>query len=97
MDTPSESMIFNDNEDARKFFYLYENAVTQGLPDTEKAEKLWPIKPERHLTSTSTVSRWIMARRTKPKTMVKYKGNVGEVFGSKDRIRNHERGYIRSI
>ena len=40
MDTPSELMIFNGNEDARKFFYLYENVVTKTLPDKEEAEKL---------------------------------------------------------
>ena len=40
MDIPSELMIFNGSEDARKFFYLYENVVTKGLPDKEKAEKI---------------------------------------------------------
>ena len=43
MDTHSELMIFNGHEDARKIFYGYENVVTKGLPDKEKAEKLWPI------------------------------------------------------
>ena len=40
MDTSSELMIFNGNEDARKFFYLYENVETNGLPYKEKAEKI---------------------------------------------------------
>ena len=40
MDTTSELMIFNGNADARKFFYLYENVVTKGLPGKEKAENL---------------------------------------------------------
>ena len=43
MDIPSDLMTFNGNEDARKFFYLYENVVTEGLPEKERAEKLWPI------------------------------------------------------
>ena len=43
VDTPSELMIFNGNEYARKFYYLHENVVTKGLPDKEKADKLWPI------------------------------------------------------
>ena len=30
----------NDSEDARKFFYLYENVVTKILPDSERAEKI---------------------------------------------------------
>ena len=38
--TPSELMIFNGNEDARKFFYLYESVVTKGLPDKEKLKKI---------------------------------------------------------
>ena len=40
MDTPSEFIIFNGNEDACKFFYLYENLVTKGLPNEGKAEKI---------------------------------------------------------
>ena len=40
MDAPSELTIFCGNEDARKFFYLYENMVTKGLPDKETAEKI---------------------------------------------------------
>ena len=40
MNTPSELTTFNGNEDARKFFYLYENVVTKGLPDSERAEKI---------------------------------------------------------
>ena len=40
MDTPSELMIFKGNEDARKFSYLYENVVTKGRTDKEKAEKI---------------------------------------------------------
>ena len=37
MDINSEFMIFNRNEGARKFFYLYENVVTKGPPDKQKA------------------------------------------------------------
>lgn len=32
-------MVFEGYEDARKFFQLYENVVTNGLPDTAKSEK----------------------------------------------------------
>ena len=40
MDTPNKLMIFNGNEDVRKFFCVYENVVIKGLPDKEKAEKI---------------------------------------------------------
>ena len=40
MGTPSELMIFNGNEDARKFFYLYENVVNTGLPDKGKQKNM---------------------------------------------------------
>ncbi len=39
METPSELMVFKDNEDAWKFFYLLKNVVTKDLPDDAKAEK----------------------------------------------------------
>ncbi len=32
--------MFKSTEDARKFFYLYENLVTKNLPVEEKAEKI---------------------------------------------------------
>ena len=38
-DTHTELMIFNGNDDARKFFYFYENVVKKGLPD----KKTWKI------------------------------------------------------
>ena len=31
---------FEGDEDARKFFYLYENVVTKSLPDCARAEKI---------------------------------------------------------
>ncbi len=40
MNTPSELTTFEGSEDARKFFYLYENVVTTSLPDCERAEKI---------------------------------------------------------
>ncbi len=40
MNTPSELTTFKGSEDARKFFYLYENVVTKSLPDSERAEKI---------------------------------------------------------
>ena len=40
MNTPSELTTFKGSEDARKFFYLYENVVTNSLPDSERAEKI---------------------------------------------------------
>ena len=40
METPSELMVFKGDEDARKFFYIYENVIVKGLPDTTKAEKI---------------------------------------------------------
>ncbi len=43
MNTTSELTTFKVSEDARKFFYLYENVMTKSLPDRERAEKLWPI------------------------------------------------------
>ena len=43
MDTPRELMIFNGNVGTRQFLYLYQNVVTEVLPDNEKGEKLWPF------------------------------------------------------
>ncbi len=40
METLSELMVFKGDEDARKFFYLYEDVATKGIPDTAKAEKI---------------------------------------------------------
>ncbi len=40
MEIPSELMVFKGEEDARKFFYLYENVVTKGLMDNAKAGKI---------------------------------------------------------
>ena len=40
MNTSSELTTFKGSEDARKFFYLYENVVTKSLPDSERAEKI---------------------------------------------------------
>ena len=40
METSSELMVFKDGADAWKFFYLYENVDTKGLPDNMKAEKI---------------------------------------------------------
>ncbi len=40
MNTPSELITLKGTEEARKFFYLYENVVTKSLPDIEKAEKI---------------------------------------------------------
>ena len=40
MNTSSELTSFKGSEDARKFFYLYENVVTKTLPDSERAEKI---------------------------------------------------------
>ena len=40
METPSEFSVFKAEDDARKFFYLYENVVTKGLPDNVRAEKI---------------------------------------------------------
>ncbi len=40
MNTPSEMITFKGSEDARKFFYFYENVVTKCLPDSERAEKI---------------------------------------------------------
>ncbi len=34
MNTPSEVTTFKGSEDARNFFYLYENVVTKSLPDS---------------------------------------------------------------
>ncbi len=39
MSTPSKLTRLKGYEDARKFFYLYENVVTKSLPDSERAEK----------------------------------------------------------
>lgn len=39
-ETPYERMVFKGSEDARKFFYLYEKAVTKSLPDRTKAKKI---------------------------------------------------------
>ncbi len=40
MNTRSELTTFNVCEDARKFFYLYENVVNKSLPDSEIAETI---------------------------------------------------------
>ncbi len=40
MNTPSELTIFKNDENAYKFFYLFENVVTKNLPDSERAEKI---------------------------------------------------------
>ena len=40
MHTPSELTTFKGDEVARKFFYFYENVVTNSLPDSERAEKI---------------------------------------------------------
>ncbi len=39
MSIPSKLTTFKGYEDARNFFYLYENVVTKSLPDSERAEK----------------------------------------------------------
>ncbi len=39
MNTPSEHTTFKGSQDSRKFFYLYENIVTENLPHSERAEK----------------------------------------------------------
>ncbi len=40
MNTTDELTTFMGNEDARKFFYLYENVVTKNMQDSERAEKI---------------------------------------------------------
>ncbi len=40
MNTPSELTVFKCSETARNFFYLYENFVTNSLPDSQRAEKI---------------------------------------------------------
>ncbi len=40
MGISSELTTFKGNEDAQKFFYLYENVVTKNMPDSERAEKI---------------------------------------------------------
>ena len=40
MNTLSDLSTIKGSEDARKFFFLYENVVTKGLPDSERAEKI---------------------------------------------------------
>ena len=40
MNNISALITFKGTEDARKFFYLYENVVKKSLPDIEKAEKI---------------------------------------------------------
>ena len=40
METLSELIVFKGEEDARKLFYIYENVIVKGLPDTKKAEKI---------------------------------------------------------
>ncbi len=40
INTPSELTTFKGSEDARNFFYLYENVLTKSLPDSKRAEKI---------------------------------------------------------
>ena len=40
MNNLSELITFKGTEDARNFFYRYENVVTKSLPEIEKAEKI---------------------------------------------------------
>ena len=40
INTPSELTIFKGGEDARKFFYLFDNILTKSLPDRERVEKI---------------------------------------------------------
>ena len=40
MNTPSELTTFKNDEEAYKFFYLFENVLTKNLPDSERAEKI---------------------------------------------------------
>ncbi len=40
INTPRELTTSKGDEDAREFFYLYENVVTKNLPDIEMAEKI---------------------------------------------------------
>ncbi len=39
MNNPRELNRFEGSEDARKFFYLYENVVSKSLPDSKRAKK----------------------------------------------------------
>ncbi len=40
MNTPSELITFKGTGDAGKFFYLYENVVTKGLPESQRSEQI---------------------------------------------------------
>ncbi len=40
MNNPSELTTFRGSEDARKFFYLYENDLTKSFQDSERAENI---------------------------------------------------------
>ncbi len=41
MNTLSELITVKGTEDTRKFIYLYENVVTNNLPDSNKAQKVF--------------------------------------------------------
>ncbi len=40
MNTSSDLITFKGTEDARKFFYLYENVLTKGHPESERTEQI---------------------------------------------------------